>query len=430
MTDPAEPKHRWWFSPPAGAILLALALAGACTPADTRDGRRATPTPSAQQAAVPPPSDRPEGPLPALRPTEREFDAVDLRLVRIATLAHALALTTVPGEDDLYVAQRSGFIRVIRDGLVEKEAVLDISARVGFDTPGANGLLSIVFDPQGRHLYVSYSDPKGDSHLDEYRFHQGQVLLDSRRELLSIKLTTIAHRGGHIIFGPDGYLWFGMGDGSLLEGGEKVQGDVRDQAQTLDNWNGKMLRLDPDPSEGHPYSIPQDNPYVHRQGARPEIYLSGMRNPWRFSFDRRTDDLWIGDVGQYVLEEIDFLPKARPAGGNLGWNRLEGTLEFRGAPPPDAIAPLHVYNHDDGRCVVVGGYTYRGRVIDGLHGAYLYGDFCDGRIRALVQKKGRVLYQREDLGLQVDDLIAFGEDSSGELYAVSLSGDIFRIAPR
>lgn len=429
MTDPTKAKHRWWFSSPAGPILLALALAGACTP-DDREGRRATVTPSARQSAAPSPSDGSDVPLPARRPSEREFDAVDLRLVRIATLPNALALTTVPGEDDLYVAQRSGFIRVIRDGLVEKEPVLDISARVGFDTPGANGLLSIAFDPQGQHLYVSYSDPKGDSHLDEYRFHQDQVVLESRRELLSIKLATIAHRGGHILWGPDGYLWFGMGDGSLLEGGEKVQGDPRGQAQTLDNWNGKMLRLDPNPSGGHPYSIPQDNPYLERRGARPEIYLSGLRNPWRFSFDRRTGDLWIGDVGQYVLEEIDFLPKARPAGGNLGWNRLEGTREFQGSPPPDAIPPLHVYNHDDGRCVVVGGYSYRGRVIDGLHGAYLYGDFCDGRIRALVQKKGRVLYQREDLGLQVDDLIAFGEDSRGELYAVSLSGDVLRIAPR
>ncbi len=251
------------------------------------------------------------------------------------------------------------------------------------------------------------------------------MVLESRRELFSIKLTTIAHRGGHILFGPDGYLWFGMGDGSLLEGGESVQRDPQGQAQTLDNWNGKMLRLDPNPSKGNPYSIPQDNPYADKKGTRPEIYLSGMRNPWRFSFDRRTDDLWIGDVGQYVLEEIDFLPKARPAGGNLGWNRLEGTLEFQGTPPPDALSPLHVYNHNDGRCVVVGGYTYRGRLIEGLHGAYLYGDFCDGRIRALVQKKGQVLYEREDLGLQVDGLIAFGEDSEGELYAVSLSKGVF-----
>ena len=430
MADPTEAKHRRWFCPPVNALLLALVLAAACTSGDTPDGRRATATPSAQESGEPTPSDPPEAPLPAIRPGEREFDAVDLRLVQIAKLSHALALTTAPGEDALYVAQRNGLIRVIRDGQVEKEPVLDISDRVGFDTPGANGLLSIAFDPQGRHLYVSYSDSKGDSHLDEYRWDQGQVVLESRRELFSIKLTTIAHRGGHILFGPDGYLWFGMGDGSLLEGGEKVQGDPKGQAQTLDNWNGKMLRLDPNPSEGHPYSIPQDNPYADKKGTRPEIYLSGMRNPWRFSFDRRTDDLWIGDVGQYILEEIDFLPKARPAGGNLGWNRLEGTLEFQGSPPPDAISPLHVYNHNDGRCVVVGGYTYRGRLIEGLHGAYLYGDFCDGRIRALVQKKGRVLYEREDLGLQVDGLIAFGEDSEGELYAVSLSKGVFRIAPR
>ncbi len=160
-----EAKHRRWLCPPVSALFLALVLVAACTSDDTPDGGRATATPSAQESEGQPHSDPPEAPLPDIRPGEREFDAVDLRLVQIAKLSHALALTTAPGEDALYVAQRSGLIRVIRDGQVEKEPVLDISDRVGFDTPGANGLLSIAFDPQGLHLYVSYSDSKGDSHL-------------------------------------------------------------------------------------------------------------------------------------------------------------------------------------------------------------------------------------------------------------------------
>jgi Glucose / Sorbosone dehydrogenase len=166
---------------------------------------------------------------------------------------------------------------------------------------------------------------------------------------------------------------------------------------------------------------------VGRRGARPEIWAFGLRNPWRFSFDRATGDLWIGDVGQYVMEEIDVVSLRRSAGANFGWNRLEGRRRFNGSPPPRAVPPVHQYNHNDGRCAVVGGYVYRGTQIRGLQGAYLYGDVCDGRIRALARAGARSPCHW-DLPLRLPGLVSLAEDRAGELYALSLAGGIYRLA--
>jgi glucose/arabinose dehydrogenase len=173
--------------------------------------------------------------------------------------------------------------------------------------------------------------------------------------------------------------------------------------------------------------VPASNPFVNRAGARPEIWAYGLRNPWRFSFDRATGDLWIGDVGQYIIEEIDVIGPRRSKGANFGWRRLEGSRPFSGSPPPQCGPPVHEYAHRNGRSAVIGGHVYRGTQILGLQGAYVYGDVCDGRIRALARAPGKPVRHR-DLGLQLPGLVSFGEDRAGELYALSLAGGIFRLA--
>jgi len=242
----------------------------------------------------------------------------------------------------------------------------------------------------------------------------------SRRELLTVAQPSIRHHGGNIVFGPDGLLWLGLGDGSL-------GGDPTDAAQSLAVLRGKLLRLDPSPNGGERYKVPATNPFVGRRGARAEIWAYGLRNPWRFSFDRATGELWIGDVGQNIVEEINRVAPGRAAGANFGWNRLEGRRRFNGAPPPRAVPPVHQYNHDDGRCAVVGGHVYRGTQLRGLQGAYVYGDVCDGAIRALAGARGRPLRHR-DLGLRLPGLVSFAESRAGELYALSLAGGIYRLA--
>ena len=214
-------------------------------------------------------------------------------------------------------------------------------------------------------------------------------------------------------------LWLELGDGS--EGG-----DPADAAQSLVVLRGKLLRLDPTPAAGTAYTVPPTNPFVRRRDARPEIWALGLRNPWRFSFDRLTGDLWVGDVGQYIVEEIDVVAPGRAAGPNFGWNRLEGRRRFKGSPPPNAVAPIHTYNHEQGRCAVVGGYLYRGARIAGLRGVYVYGDVCDGQIRALVRTSSQTTLLR-DLGVTVPGLVSFAEDGFGELYVLSLTGGVYRL---
>jgi glucose/arabinose dehydrogenase len=228
------------------------------------------------------------------------------------------------------------------------------------------------------------------------------------------------HHGGNLVFGPDGLLWLGVGDGS-------PGGDPANAAQSLGVLSGKLLRLDPRATASKGYKVPATNPFVNRKGARPEIWAYGLRNPWRFSFDRATGDLWIGDVGQYIIEEIDVIGLRRSKGANFGWRRLEGSRQFSGSPPPNAVAPIHEYAHGNGRCAVIGGHVYRGTQIRGLQGAYVYSDVCDGRIRALARARGKPVRHR-DLGLRIPGLVSFAENRAGELYALSLAGGVYRLA--
>jgi glucose/arabinose dehydrogenase len=357
-------------------------------------------------------------PVPAGPPTQAELDRVAVRLEQLARLREPVAMAVAGDATTLYVGERAGRVRAIRAGRLEPRPLLDLTDQVVVE--GEGGLLGVAVAPDGQHLYVSFTDRRHAVRVVEVAVDGDRVDPGSRRDVLTVQQPSTRHHGGNIVFGPDGLLWIGIGDGS-------PGGDPDDAAQSLAVLSGKLLRLDPTRTGGKGYSVPTANPFVGRRGARPEIWAYGLRNPWRFSFDRATGDLWIGDVGQYIVEEIDAVSLRRSAGANFGWNRLEGRRRFNGSPPPRAVPPIHQYNHNDGRCAVVGGHVYRGTQIRGLQGAYLYSDVCDGRIRALARARGHDLRHR-DLRLRLPGLVSFAEDRAGELYALSLAGGVYRLA--
>jgi glucose/arabinose dehydrogenase len=334
----------------------------------------------------------------------------------VADLQSPVALAARPGTDALYVAQQEGQIIVLGDD--EPQMSLDLSEEI--TAGGEQGLLGLTFSPDGRYMYVNFTDLQGDTHITEFRMEGDRPDPASRREVLFIGQPYSNHNGGNLAFGPDGYLYIGMGDGGSA-------GDPMDVAQSLGSLLGKMLRIDPRPTEGRPYGIPPDNPFVDRTGARPEIWAYGLRNPWRWSFDRETGDLWMGDVGQGAREEIDFQPGSSEGGENYGWDGYEGELEFEPPLPPNAIPPVYDYGRTLGASVI-GGYVYRGAEIEGLQGAYVFGDFYYPAIRVLNVREGDVVGHRE-LGVKVPGLSSFAEDADGELYALSLSGPVYRIVP-
>jgi glucose/arabinose dehydrogenase len=332
------------------------------------------------------------------------------------------------------VAEKTGRVRSVRlrgagEGEVADGAVLDVSSQVSGELE--QGLLGLTFSPDGGRLYVDYTNRDGDTRVVEYGFADGKADTGSAREVLAVDQPFPNHNGGEVAFGPDGLLYVGLGDGGS-------QGDPNGNGQNLGVLLGKILRLDPRPSGGRPYTVPADNPFVGRPGARPEVWAYGLRNPWRFTWDRATGDLWIGDVGQDKFEEVDFRAAGSPAGANFGWNGAEGNHTFKGGAPPGAVAPLFEYSHDKG-ISITGGYVYRGQRLTGLQGAYVCGDAASGRLFALVQQGGRLVDQRE-LDLRVDrqatggsvrgyGLASFGEDAQGSLYLLSLTGELLRFEP-
>jgi glucose/arabinose dehydrogenase len=404
--------HRPWRTV---ILVAALALAaGACGQgADQEAQRPAGPdTDPSSTKSTPATSAAPTGP-----PTQAELDRVAVELDRVARLREPVALAVADDGTTMYVGERAGRVRAIRDGQLDPEPLLDLTDQVVVE--GEGGLLGVAVAPDGRHLYVSFTDQEHAVRLVEVAVDGDGVDPASRHDVLTIRQPSTRHHGGNLVFGPDGLLWLGVGDGS-------PGGDPANAAQSLGALSGKLLRLDPSPAGGKGYTVPRTNPFVNRKGARPEIWAFGLRNPWRFSFDRATRELWIGDVGQYVIEEIDAISLRRSAGANFGWRRLEGSRRFSGSPPPNAVPPVHEYAHRNGRCAVVGGHVYRGTQLRGLQGAYVYGDVCDGRIRALARARGKPLCHR-DLGLRLPGLVSFAEDHDGELYALSLAGGVYRL---
>jgi glucose/arabinose dehydrogenase len=311
-------------------------------------------------------------------------------------------------------------VRVVEDGGLRPEPLLEVETT----TESERGLLGLAFSPDGSHLYVSYTNLEGDSRLEEYAMGEGATEIDlaSRRTLVRVDQPFSNHNGGHVAFGPDGLLYYGLGDG----GGS---GDPEGNAQDTSTLLGAVLRIDPRAQGEAPYAIPADNPFAGG-GGRGEIYLYGVRNPWRFSFDRATGDLWLADVGQNAIEEVNRLTPEAAAGANLGWPALEGSRPYGGDPPPGAVPPIYEYTHDEGFSVT-GGYVYRGEAIPALGGAYVFADLGTARLWALAVDPGGAGAERVDLGVGVDEgtLVSFFEDAGGELYVISIAGTISRLDP-
>jgi glucose/arabinose dehydrogenase len=331
------------------------------------------------------------------------------------------------GSGRLFVVEKQGSIRVIANGAPLPDPFLDIRSLVG-SSGTEQGLLGLAFHPHfaenGRFfvMYTANNAPNGDNTIAEYHVSSDPNRADpnSGRVLLAIPDFAPNHNGGMLAFGPDGYLYAGTGDG----GGA---GDPQRNGQNLQALLGKLLRLDVD--GGAPYAIPPDNPFAGRQDARPEIWAYGLRNPWRFSFDRATNDLWIADVGQNNWEEIDFQPAGSPGGQNYGWSIMEGMHCFRPATNCDQTGltpPVAEYGHDLG-CSITGGYVYRGQASPALTGVYLYGDYCSGRIWALYQTPDGAYHQAQLLQQNIQ-ISSFGEDEAGEVYVAGLdTGTIYRL---
>ena len=393
-------------------MLLALLLAGACTSDGSEPGSAGSTPPTGVTQPAGATATGSTGTSGPLRNTE-------VALERVATLEQPIALAVRSGDPALYVAERSGRVVALRDER-DPEVVLDLSGEVSLG--GEQGLLGITFSPDGDFLYADYTDTAGNTRVVELGVLGDGGIDPAARELLFVDQPFSNHNGGAIAFGPDGYLYVALGDGGSA-------GDPNGNAQSLSTLLGKLLRISPEPSGASAYTIPAGNPFVGRDGARPEIWSYGLRNPWRFSFDRLTGDLWIGDVGQNAFEEIDVELAPSPGGSNFGWDGFEGTHRFEGdADRRDAVFPAYEYFHDGSVCAVTGGYVYRGEAIPGLRGAYVFGDFCRGRIEAIHLRNGSAT-EPVRLGPVVPNLASFGQDADGELYALSLSGDVYRLVP-
>jgi glucose/arabinose dehydrogenase len=351
-----------------------------------------------------------------------------VKLTKLGDFSEPLYVAQPPGDtSDLFVVERGGAIRVIHDGTPVGKPFLDIGDLIT-TANSEQGLLSVAFAPdyaKSGRFYVDYTDKAGDTRVVEYRRSAADPLSadpSSARVVLKVAQPFDNHNGGLVTFGPDGDLYIGLGDGGSEDDPNRV-------GQDLSSPLAKILRIDPRPSGGRPYSIPAGNPFAGNPGDRPETYSYGLRNPWRFSFDRKTGALVIGDVGQNEFEEVDYVPRGKGAGANFGWSAFEGDKRFnRDQNAPGAIRPILVYSHSSGGCSVTGGYVVRDPRLAALDGRYVYGDFCAGELRSFVPSAGGARDDRS-LHLSVPSLSSFGEGSDGRVYATSLEGPVYRLDP-
>ena len=344
---------------------------------------------------------------------------VDKPAIRqVGTLSKPVAFAQRANDGAVYIAQQSGkILRLGINGDGNLQAIgttLDLSSDIS--TGNEQGLLGFDFSPDGSKLYASYTNTDGDTRVVEYPFANGTANKAAARTVLAVDQPYSNHNGGQITFGPDNMLYIGLGDGGSA-------GDPENHAQDLTTLLGKMLRINPAPNGASPYSIPAGNPFAGQSGKRGEIWHYGLRNPWRWSFDRTNGELWIGDVGQDACEEIDHVAAGRNA-VNFGWRLREGNHAYNGgAKPSGAEDPVYELSHADGNRAVTGGYVYRGAAVRGLAGTYIFGDFAKGRLLAM---DGTGVH---DLGLKVGQLASFGEDANGELWVLSLAGGVYRLVP-
>jgi glucose/arabinose dehydrogenase len=365
----------------------------------------------------------------ATGPDARRAQRRGVKLTRIGRFDSPVHVAQAPGDRSrLFVVEQGGTIRVVRNGRTLRTPFLDLSDRVR--SGGEQGLLSIAFAPDyasSGFFYVYYTDRDGDTRVVEFRRGSSRDRADrgSARQLLFQSQPEANHNGGLVLFGPDGHLYVGLGDGG---GGFDQHGRIGN-GQDLGTWLGKILRIDPRPSGGRPYGIPAGNPFAGRSGAKPEIYWWGLRNPWRFSFDRRTGDVSIGDVGQNEIEEIDFLRRGTGVGANFGWRAWEGTNRVDDdVTVRNHVRPVLEYSHAGGGCSVTGGYVVRDPRIPALQGRYVYADYCAGRLQTARLRLPRAR-DRRALNLTVPGVTSFGEDLAGRVYVVSQQGPVYRIDP-
>ena len=364
-------------------------------------------------------------PLPAFDPAHV---AVGFATVVGGLVAPLAIVNAGDGSGRLFVAQQGGQIRIVRDGKLVAQPFLDIADRI--TSGGERGLLGVTFHPgypADPRVFVDYTDKNGDTRVSAFRVDPASPdRLDpaSEQRLLFVKQPYPNHNGGALVFGPDGFLYISLGDGGS-------GGDPQGNGQSLTTLLGKTLRIDVDrTSSGQPYAIPSDNPYAGAtDGRKPEIWLWGLRNPWRMSFDRLTGDLWIGDVGQDRWEEVDVQRAGTPAGTNFGWNRMEANHCY--LPPSDCRSPgltlpVAEYGHDQG-CTVIGGDVYRGTGQPALLGGYFFADYCTGRVWAIDPSVDGFRTPTVVADTK-HNFTAFGEDQGGELYAVDISaGQLLRV---
>ncbi len=418
---------------------VTCALLAACSAAPITPAPTAQVPPTSPPAALTQPDDA--TPTPAVEATPAPRPTVEARLLGVAPtptaaiatrpalqplvegLSKPTELTTAPGSKLLYVTEQVGRVRVIQANTLLEAPFLDITDRVG-SRASEQGLLGIAFAsdfPTSRRFFVNYTDRSGATVISAF-LAQDDLRADPNSEWVVMRIPQpyANHNGGQIQFGPDGMLYVATGDGGSA-------GDPQNLAQNVNSLLGKLLRLDVSQSSpDEPYRVPPDNPDFG-PNSLPEIWAIGLRNPWRFSFDRATGDLYIADVGQNRFEEINFAPAGTGGGRNYGWKLREGFSPFASQERHTSLTdPIWQYDHSDGHCSVTGGYVYRGRALPGLIGSYLYGDFCSGVIWGL-QRSASGEWQNTELmrtGLLIS---AFGQDADGELYVLDHRGAVYRI---
>lgn len=413
------------------AALAIVAVAGvlaACSGANEGDATPAavTATPTAPGETPASATSTPTSPAPADTP-------VPLNEVTLEKVADGFGRPTFvthagDGSGRLFVLEKQGRIRVIdAGGQVLSQPFLDITSVVK-SSGNEQGLLGLAFHPdyeRNGRFFVYYTAQDNDNTVAEFRVSSDPNRADaaSGKELLAVADRFSNHNGGMLAFGPDGYLYVAMGDGGS-------SGDPDDNGQNLLAFLGKILRIDVD--GGDPYGIPESNPFIVRSSARGEVWAWGLRNPWRFSFDRETGDLWIADVGQNKYEEVNFQPAASEGGENYGWAVMEGTHCFRPAQGCDTTGltlPIFEYDHGQG-CSITGGYVYRGEQYPQLNGIYVFTDYCTGNLWVTRQVSPGE-FETERLGRLPGSISSFGEDEAGELYAVRDSeGAVYRVVAR
>ncbi|MEO8612192.1 MAG: PQQ-dependent sugar dehydrogenase [Chloroflexota bacterium] len=355
-----------------------------------------------------------------LRPASSGF----YKLVEVVNgLKNPLYVTSAKdGSGRLFVVEQDGLIRIIRDGKLLEAPFLDVKALVSRDG-SERGLLGLAFHPHyadNGTFFINYTDTSGNTVLARYHVSADDLDradVDSAEIILHVDQPYPNHSAGQLAFGPDGYLYVGLGDGGSA-------GDPQGNGQNGHTLLGKMLRLDVDSDS--PYAIPPNNPFIGRPDFALEIWAYGLRNPWRYSFDRATGDLYIADVGQNTWEEINFQPAGDHGGENYGWNVYEGLHPYQNGQAIGAVPPIAEYNHSDG-CSVTGGYVYRGNALPDLQGTYLFGDYCSGTIWA-AKRDASGAWQTHVLMNSGIPVSSFGEDEAGELYVVNYGGSLLRLA--